>query len=348
MTASRKPLSRADQVRSRRAKDIKQRVMIATDTIKQPERYTPIVTRGESEKVPILQQAKKKARRKFYLAIGRGAEIRLPALPIFKPGWRLVSGLLLVLAGLGVYTLWSSPYFRVAAVTLDGASRVSLEEVQQLAPMQGQRMLTIMPDQIAKAILNTYPVLADVNVTVGFPSTIQVKVIEREPVLQWVQDGKTQWISAEGIAFEPKGEAADLVTINAAGAPPSGKSNLTLVKQENRKSLASIILNNTNQDKTAPLPVAAPKVFMDPQMIPALKAIATQIPEGVQLVYHPLYGIGWYDPDGWKVFFGMNPNDMPAKLNMYREIVSKLKAQGVEPKLISMENLYAPYYRTEK
>ncbi len=345
MSILRKPTSRADEVRARRAKDIKQRVIIASDTIKKPGRYTPIVTRDEVESIPILQQARKKTRRKFYIPLPHGAEIRLPAIPVLKPGWRLVSGLIFVLAWLGIYAMWEAPFFQVSGIKLVGGNRVTLAEVQDLAPLKGQRLLAITPDQISRVIRNTYPVLADVKVSIGLPNIIVVKLVEREPVLQWVQDGELKWISAEGIAFDPKGEANELVTIHAAGAPPSGKGNLTLVKQDSRKSLASIVFKaGAEQD----ISVAQAKVFMDPAMIPAINQIAKQVPKGVELVYHPIYGLGWTDPKGWKVYFGMNPNDMAAKLNMYQQITQKLTGQGIKPKLISMENLYAPYYRTEK
>ena len=348
ITSSRRSNSRADSVRSRRAKDIKQRVVIATDSARSPGRYTPIVARNEPDTVPVLQQAHRKNRRKFYLPLSGGAEIRLPAITILKPGWRLVSALILVLCALGIYGMWTLPFFRISDVKLMGANRVTLDEVQQLVPMNGQRMLTILPAQIAHVVQNAYPVLSDVKVSLGFPGVVYVRVQERVPVLQWQQGGTTQWISADGIAFEPKGEAEDLVTVSAAGAPPTGKINLTLVSQQNRKSLASLIIKP--EDLVDPLaqPLNPPRTFMDPQMIPAIQAMAKQIPEGVQLEYHPTYGLGWTDPQGWNVFFGLDPNDMPQKLNMYREIIAKLKARGEKPALISMENLYAPYYRMEQ
>ena len=60
ITSSRRSNNRADKVRSRRAKDIKQRVVIATDSARKPGRYTPIVTRDEPDTVPVLQQAHRK------------------------------------------------------------------------------------------------------------------------------------------------------------------------------------------------------------------------------------------------------------------------------------------------
>jgi hypothetical protein len=348
MTASRKPNSRAEQVRSRRAKDIKQRVVIATDSIVKPGHYTPVTTRGEVDSIPFIQQGHKKTKRKFYLPLIGGAELRLPAIPIIKPGWRLASAAIFILAGLGLYAIWEAPIFKVNSVKFVGGDRVSLQEVQNIIPLKGQRMLTIMPNQIATVIRNSFQVLADVQVTVGIPDSITIHLEERKPVLAWDQDGATQWISADGIAFEPKGEAKDLVTISASGNPPSGKTNLSLMQQEQTKSLASLIFKSATDKKSQPATLLAVKSFIDPQIIPAIQEMSKQVPAGVNLIYQPRYGLGWEDPQGWKVFFGMNPKDMPAKLNMYKTITAKLSAQGIHPTLISMENLYAPYYRSEQ
>lgn len=349
MTPARKPSSRADQVRSRRAKDIKERVVIATDNIARPDRYTPIVTRTEnSDTTPIFVKANKKAKRKLYLPLLGGAELKLPALPVLKPGWRLASAALFLLAGLGLYAIWEMPYFRVATVNVVGGNRITPDEVMNIAPLKGQRMLTIIPNQIATVVQNSFPVLSSVEVSTGIPNSITIHLNERQPVLAWQQDGTTRWISADGIAFEPYGDAGDIVTVSAAGNPPTGKTNLTVARQEQPKTLASIILKKeVGEADPEKITATPPKSFIDPSLIPSIQAIGSQVPEGVTLTYNPKYGLGWQDPQGWMVYFGMNPDDMPAKLNMYRTIVDKLKAQGVTPSLISMEYLYAPYYRNK-
>ncbi len=348
MTATRKPASRAEEVRSRRAKDIKQRVVIANDSIIKPGRYTPIVTRSEVDAAPIFTQARKKTKRKFFIPLLGGAEIKLPALPIFKPGWRLFSAFLFILSGFGLYGIYYTPFFRVTSVNVTGGNRVTPADVMNIAPLKGQRMLTIIPAQIAAVVQNSFPVLTDVKVSTGIPASITIHLEEREPVMIWEQDGEVQWISADGVAFEPYGESKNLVTIHASGNPPTGKTNLTLARQDQIKSLASMIFKNTSDESTRVPEVVEPKSFIDPVLLPSIEAIASQVPAGVELTYNPRYGLGWQDPQGWMVYFGMNPEDMPAKLNMYRTITAKLDEQGVTPSLISMENLYAPYYRMEQ
>lgn len=347
MINSRKPNTRANQVRSRRAKEIKQRVVIATDTVIRPERYTPIVTRMEGEGVPIFVKTHKKAKRKMYIPLIGGSEIKLPAMPIFKPGWRIASATLFLLAGLGLYAIWTLPTFRVSSVSVVGGNRITPEQVMDITPLQGQRMLTLVPDQIAAVVQNSFPVLMDVEVTTGIPNTVTIHLKEREPVLVWQQGDTTRWISSDGVAFDPQGDASGLVTVQAEGYPPTGKTNLTAAIQEQPKSLASIITKKDTATLTGKIQLNTPKSFIDPSLIPAIQAIGKQIPEGVSLIYNPNYGLGWRDPQGWMVYIGMDPENMPEKMNIYRVITQKLTAKGITPSLISMENLYAPYYRTK-
>ncbi len=348
MIANRKPSSRADHVRNRRVKEMKQRVISAADIVRKPAPYTPIVSRNGEGSLPIIQKPKKRSRRKFFYAFKTGVEIKLPAIPVFKPGWRLVSGALFVLSALCIYAFWSSPFFTVSAVHLSGAERVTSDEIESIIPVKGQKILAVMPGSIEKVIKNTYPVIKDVNVTVGWPSSIYIHVNERVPVLVWSQDSAIRWISEDGVAFEPKGEAEGLVSITAAGNPPSSGYNMNVLHQESKKSLASLILpvQKTSEEKDiAEIPT---QIFIEPELIPAIQEMAKQAPAGVPLVYSPMYGIGWFDDSGWKVFFGMQPQEMPQKLAAYQVIVEKLMKEDIHPKLISMENLYAPYYRTEQ
>jgi hypothetical protein len=348
MIGSRKPHTRADQVRTRRVKEMKQRVIIATDVVRNPAPYTPIYTRNGEGTLPIIQKPHKRSRRKFFYAFKNGVEIKLPAIPVFKPGWRLVSAALFVISAFCIYSFWTSPFFTVNQIHLTGAERITAEEIESIVPVTGQKILGIMPGPIEKVIKNAYPVIEKVDVVVGWPSTISIHVEEREPVLIWNQDSTVRWISADGIAFEPKGEAEGLVSITAAGNPPSSGYNLNVLHQESKKSLASMVLPVQNAKDEDESEDAKIPVFIDPELIPAIQEMAKQAPAGVPLVYSPMYGIGWFDTNGWKVFFGMQPKEMPQKLAAYQIIVEKLLSQDIHPKLISMENLYAPYYRTEQ
>lgn len=347
MRPDRRIATRADRVRTRRAKEMKQRVIMASDGLKKPVAAKPIQSRDGEGVLPIIQKPRKRNRRRLFLKIFPGLEIKLPAFPIINPGWRLVSAVIFIISAFCTYAFYTSPFFTVSQISLDGAERVTLADVEAVLPVKGQKILTVTPRPIEKLIKNAYPVVEDVDVTIGWPASIHIKVTERVPVLAWDKDGVTRWISADGVAFEPRGEAEGLVTVYAEGNPPSGGYNLSMAKQDTSKPLASLSLMffKTNSDEVAEVPA---EIFIAPEMIPVMQEMAKQVPEGVAMVYHPRYGIGWTDPKGWEVYFGMQPTEMPQKLAAYNEIVKKLSNKGVQPELISMENLYAPYYRTEQ
>jgi hypothetical protein len=71
------------------------------------------------------------------------------------------------------------------------------------------------------------------------------------------------------------------------------------------------------------------------------------MPENSSLVYTKLNGLGWSDPRGWQVYFGVNFDGMQEKLVMYQTIVDQLTQKQITPVLISVENINAPYYRLE-
>jgi len=57
--------------------------------------------------------------------------------------------------------------------------------------------------------------------------------------------------------------------------------------------------------------------------------------------------MGWIDPRGWKVYFGIDLSDLQVKEAEYQVIVDHLTQQGITPVMISVEFPHAPYYRTE-
>jgi hypothetical protein len=80
-------------------------------------------------------------------------------------------------------------------------------------------------------------------------------------------------------------------------------------------------------------------------MVQAILTLAPQIPAGSPMVFDPLYGMGWQDARGWSVYFGQTTRDVPMKLNVYQSILDTLSKQGIQPTLISLAYLDAPFYK---
>jgi hypothetical protein len=54
--------------------------------------------------------------------------------------------------------------------------------------------------------------------------------------------------------------------------------------------------------------------------------------------------LSYADGRGWRGYFGVG-TDMPQKLAVYERLVEDLLAQGIQPRMISVESPRAPYYQ---
>jgi cell division protein FtsQ len=72
------------------------------------------------------------------------------------------------------------------------------------------------------------------------------------------------------------------------------------------------------------------------------------VPADTQLVYDSQYGLGWEDQLGWEVYFGLQTSDMEQRLVVYQGVVDYLTDHGLQPELVSVEFIHAPYYRMER
>ena len=136
----------------------------------------------------------------------------------------------------------------------------------------------------------------------------------------WSQDGQSVWVDAEGFAFAPRGDAQNLISVIATGAPPT-PAGIDPAQTIGAHRLLSI------------------------ELVSAITALSPSIPEGASLVFDPQYGLGWNDPKGWKVYFGQSYGDTPLKLQVYQGILTYLGEQNLQPTMISVEYPDAPFYR---
>jgi hypothetical protein len=251
-------------------------------------------------------------------SVGQTA-VRAPVLTIPRVGPRWVSGGLTLLLGFMLYTMWTASTFTVSAAEVSGNERLTAEDVYSGLGLAGQPIFKAIPAQIQDQLRTEFPDLASVNVQVKFPNHVTVQLVERMPVLMWYQDGKTTWIDTNGVAFMPRGDVEGLVSISATGSPMG-------VKPDPKKPYSE-------------------QVFIQPEMVKAIIALSPYLPQGVSMTYDPHYGMGWQDPHGWSVYFGQNIDNIPMKLQVYQSMVDTFIRQGIQPTLISVEYLDAPFYK---
>jgi hypothetical protein len=125
--------------------------------------------------------------------------------------WSLRSGKLLALivlavAGWLLYDALTSPGYVVRAVTAEGVTALSNDDVQALADVTGQSIWLVRDDEI-EARIRQSPYVERVRARVVLPDTVVVQVTERRPEVRWTHHGTTYAVTWDGLVL--------------AGAPPS-------------------------------------------------------------------------------------------------------------------------------
>lgn len=325
--------SRAEKVRARRQQSRNEAPKVplgGSATRKQKDQRVPI-TRRPTSHVPVVTRKKHTT----YVPLKKkGAELQIPALPQVDLGWRLISGAIFLLSLAVVISFTSLSTFQIHTINLTGAQRLTVEALLSQVDLMGTSVIRVDPEQIKTSIVDNFPSLSDVSVSVSFPASVTIRVDEREPLILWQQDNATNWIDAEGIMFPVNGEVEVAQTVIATGDPPSAPEVFTPEVDDETGEISHLIVQSF-PDTTA-------------DFVEAVLSLTNYIPEGTPLQFDPQFGLGWHDPSGWLVYFGQDTNNIEMKLAEYQTIVEILEKQNVSPALISLEFLHAPYYRLEQ
>jgi hypothetical protein len=306
----------------------------------------PVIIRGTVSPLPIHKPLTNKARRQYKIALSTpGAEVRLPSISLGHPGWRILSGFVVVCMVAAIYALYSLPQFQFGPAKITGAKRITATDISAVLKTEGMPAILAKPQKLAASVQAAFPELSKVAVTIGLPASLKVAVVERQPVIAWVQDTNTLWIDRDGYAFPPRGDAGvTLVNVQAVGNPPSAAA-----------TTSTPAATSTSQPSPTPAPASPASLavhsnqpFISHDLVSAILELGAQAPNGTPVVYNPSYGLGWNDPQGWQVYFGSSLADMEMKLAEYKAIVQQLTQQGIKPVMISVEFPHSPYYRLEK
>jgi hypothetical protein len=235
--------------------------------------------------------------------------------------------------------LWTAPLYQVQTAELQGNTYLESGLVNRVLAVSGEPIFAISPRELEAELHKAFPgLLTEASVRVGLPAKVYVTVAERDPALVWEQDGDPLWIDADGYAFAPAGENPGLITVVAQTAPPT-----PFVAAEQSEGA------DQPDEAVDPLvEVLSPKLFLSPKAVAGILKFHEIVPEIDHLTYDAEHGFGWHDPKrDWDVYLGMDLSNVAEKLNMYYAIRAHLREQGIQPVMVSVEHLHAPYYRLE-
>lgn len=334
---------RSERVRQRRAQRSQERVGRAAQRAIFHSELPAVVVRGGMG-TPLMQRSSNRPRRSLSIPLDMpGVEMRTPALPIIRPGWRLLSGFLTIALGILIYMMLTIPAFEIPALQLNGIQRLTAENIESVLQLSGMNIFFVDPQHTKGLLEKSFPELSYVDVQVALPNKVIITVIERQPVLAW-EHGKAKWIDAEGYIFPARGEpATELVYITSDTTPPLIHAADQETTTENTLEQESSAAAKKEQDTETESDLH-PR--MDPMLLQAILKLNSLIP-GVPLVYSGKDGLGWKDPAGWQVFIGTSLDQFDEKMKVYQAIVNKLNDQGIQPAMISIEHVHAPFYRME-
>ena len=309
------------------------------------ETVPPVMVRGGMGgmafgRVATSRLHKQKApRRRFDVPLKmQGAEVRLPSIPFIHFGWRAVSLLLVLMMSASLFLIWKAPVFQIKAVEAEGLKRLTVADLNTVMGTFGASIFSINPQGLEEILQQAFPELEKISVRVNLPANIKVAVVEREPLIAWTQDGSEVWVDEQGVAFPPRGNPeSSLVRVEGRGTPPGFTS-----------SPSTNDLQNLPTGFPYPTTSTVPNISLSPKLVSAIVALGAKMPADTLLVYDSEHGLGWNDPNGWEVFFGQEDQDMEMKLSVYETLVDHLQSEGIQPELISVEYVHAPYYRMER
>jgi cell division protein FtsQ len=325
--------NRADQIRKKHDQRPRKRATKPSRRIAKTAATTrpPVLVRGGL--VEPLSQDRRRNRapkRRYDVALGAtGAEMRLPSLPRVAVGWRLLSFILLIALGVGIYFLWTASLFQVQNFEVQGLLTIDSQKLDEVAQVVGKSILLVDSSKIQSELVEAFPEVENLEVKVGFPAQITVSGVERRPVLTWIQEGKTYWVDSAGTAYPARGEGGPALTVEATGVSTVAPQGLQ-GKDEPDKPVEPMTVRQ--------IPVS---------LVNAILRMSEAMPANTPLFFDNIHGLGWKDPKGWMAYFGTDVDNIETKLSMYRVIFKKLKKDGVKPEFISVEFINAPYYRLE-
>ena len=347
---ARKPdeLSHADKIRARRKiEPIRRRAIERTpeeSTVRATQAASRVVTRRQySETNTNVHTQSSRGGRPIYIPTGTpGKEIRLGTVPRFRVNWRIISGLLAFICVVMLILMLSSDSFKVNpnGINIRGNFRVTDSEISNKLSRLGTLIISVNPKTIEYDLLNSFRDLKSVRVGVSLPANLNVRVEERIPAIIWHIDateeseGSQIWIDEEGFSFEVRGIASLPIEVFANTTPPEPFRPFSLETP-------------SEEDKEENEPVyVEPEPDVDPKLVRAIQTLYEIKPPDTVLRFDAKRGLGWTDPNhGWMVYFGRTAKHLDLKLAQYQKIAQYLLERNLQPSLISLEYLHAPYYR---
>ena len=228
--------------------------------------------------------------------------------------WRVASAVMLLLFGAMLILFFTSDVFYVRSIQVRGNNFISREEVFAFADIADYHMFWLDPDEIRVSLMRSSSI-ADISIELGWPpNLITIIVQERQPAIIWSDRGTETWIDLQGRAMRARAEMPNLLHVNLI-----------------------------TDDYDGPMPRA--EDFSKDMVLGALR-LREILPEGENLYFHPVHGLGWTNELGWQIWMGSDSAAiMSEKIKMYDVLVEDFQSRAIPVGELNIANPDAPFYR---
>jgi cell division septal protein FtsQ len=218
-----------------------------------------------------------------------------------------VAGLLgaTALAALTGY-LWLSGSYRIESATLSGNTRIPAHTVFAAAGVHGKRIFTVDTAAAAERI-EALPDVDQAKVTVRFPSSVHIEVIETAPVLLWHCNSGTWAVDGVG---------------RVVSVPPDSRG-LPIISDQSDS-------------------VAGPGDQIEPAVLDAGRSYSARYG---QLIYKQEIGFVATSPEGWEVRLGRDASRDARQAAILESLRSSLAEMSGRVAMVDLRFDGRPYYR---
>ncbi len=162
----------------------------------------------------------------------RGRSQRRPiSIPAVRIPWKLMIPLL-ALVGVAVWVVMADSWYLMwDDLTVSGLSYPEMEQmVKETSDLLGYHRLHLNPREAEPLLEAALPHVASVEARCGlFPTTCEIRIQERVPVLAWIEGTTAYWIDDTGTAFPALLDRPDLPVIRGTLPEPDSPYPLAAI-----------------------------------------------------------------------------------------------------------------------
>lgn len=230
---------------------------------------------------------------------------------------RVASLLLALTAAALLLFLFAADGFYVYTAEITGNRLVAAHDIYARSGIDSKNIFAIRPGEAAR-LIEGLPFVKAAQVNLGFPARVTIEVEERRPALAWQVAGTTYSVADDGTVLP--------ATSAGSGSPPRA-DGLPLVEAEG-----------------GPLQFGAK---VNGQAVALALRLRGLVPSAQKLVYSVERGMGVVTAQGWPVFFGVQDDEIAARVAVLNSLTDQLRERRIEPEFIDLRSSSRPFYRVK-